>query len=140
MGLGNETSFQGGRKLLQELDASELLEAGEKAALERKMYEAMLGYALRRAPDSFELLLGEVMAKFKDDTWPEYWVLRYFTPMFASKSLAEIGAKHKQMLDNEFLKAGKSSSTFGFLRRQLALIQEQLKIEDTVNNIKAKGL
>ncbi len=127
--------------LLRGIASDSALKDETRKMMQRRLYEALLEYTSANNPQEFERLFGEALANFKSETWPEYWVLRSFTPMFGKVQLSEISKKHKDMLDNEFLKmSSKTSETFSFLKRQLELIQKQIGVEGELSKLKNRGL
>ena len=136
----DENAYPEGLALIDRITTDESLKPEPQKDMLRKLYEAMLAYSIAHDKKEFERLFNNALVAFKDDTWPEYWVLRHFAPMFGKAEMSEISKRHKEMLDNEFLKMAKTTETFTFLKRQLDLIQKQIGIEGSLGKLKNKGL
>ena len=91
----------------------------------------MLNYSLENGKKSeFNELLDYSLKNYKDELWPEYWVLHSLTPLFGTEELEAISKKHRNALQGDFGKNSKDTETVKFISEQLRLIDDFVNIQE----------
>ncbi|OGV54736.1 MAG: hypothetical protein A2X49_09695 [Lentisphaerae bacterium GWF2_52_8] len=128
--------FNDARLLLSKIGASKSLAEEKKRVLRRQLYEGLLEYAFANSPEHINGLLDELVPEFKDQNWPEIWILKSLSRMFGHTELETLGKKHKETLENVY--KDKNTETVKFIREQVKLINSVVEIENTVKKLKTE--
>ena len=73
--------------------------------------------------------------------WAQYWVLRALTPAFEQEDLKELSTAHERILKSDYSVLINDKDSFEFIREQLGIIKELIRLEDKANYLnETKGV
>ena len=129
--LGKIRDYARARVLLEKLEESRKINPDLKKELIKELVQSMLNYSLENGKKSeFNELLDYSLKNYKDELWPEYWVLHSLTPLFGTEELEAISKKHRNALQGDFGKNSKDTETVKFISEQLRLIDDFVNIQE----------
>ena len=139
LSLGPAKGFNKTKKLLDIIEKSGKISPETKKELERKLYEGLLEYTYKNSNTAdFNNLLEKTMDRFKNETWPVYWVLRSLSPLFGKTGLEALSEKHKEILKTASGFVTKDKEAYDFINYQIKLINALVNIENTMKKLKSE--
>ncbi|OGV56736.1 MAG: hypothetical protein A2017_09725 [Lentisphaerae bacterium GWF2_44_16] len=139
LSLGETKDFNKTKRLLGIIEKSGKISPETKKDIERELYEGLLEYTYKNSLTAdFNSLLEKTMDKFKDETWPIYWVLRSLSPLFGKTGLETLSEKHKEILKTASGFVTKDKETYDFINDQIKLINSLVNIENTMKKLKTE--
>ncbi|OGV34067.1 MAG: hypothetical protein A2020_01200 [Lentisphaerae bacterium GWF2_45_14] len=129
--IGKIRDYFRARMLLEKLEASRKISPDLKKELIKELIQSMLSHSLENGrKEEFNELLDYSLKNYKDELWPEFWVLHSLTPLFGTEELESISRKHRSALQGDFGKNAKDTETVKFISTQLSLIDDFVNIQD----------
>ncbi len=95
----------------------------QREKLLRRLYEGMLTFAFTHQTEKgvdFDRLVEKVHTRFKDQDWPEYWILRMLADRFSEADLADTLKRYQENLKL----LAKDSQAYDYIKRQIGLIAD----------------
>ncbi len=139
---GSLKDFYDADELLKRVRGDKWLQSNVRQLYERQLYEEMLKYALSHSMnDDFDNILNSVVKHDSKKQWAQYWVLRALTPTFMTNDLKTLSKAHERILNSKYTKAIDDPDSYEFIREQLKIIRELIRLEDRANYLKeTKGV
>lgn len=129
--LGKIRDYSRAKVLLGKIEESRKLDPDLKRELINELVQSMLNYSFQNEKkEDFNELLDYSLKTYKDELWPEYWVLHSLTPLFGTEELEAISRKHRKALQGDFGKNSKDTETVKFISEQLRLIDDFVNIQE----------
>jgi hypothetical protein len=137
--IGKIRDFFRCKKLLEKIENSSKLDEKMKKQYAGKLIEGMLAYSFRHKREKeFNNLLKYALDNYGDELWPENWALKSLTPLFKSRDINELRAKHREIIKSGFKKTDDDKETERFIRNQLGLINNLVEIDSYINKLETE--
>lgn len=142
MKAGSLKDFYEAADFLKQVNTVEWLTDAQKMDYERRLLESMLAYSLNNSMYAdFDAVLNATIRKDYMRPWAQYWVLRALTPAFEQEDLKELSTAHERILKSDYSVLINDKDSFEFIREQLGIIKELIRLEDKANYLnETKGV
>ena len=138
LSVGSYKDFENTKQLLDAVTKSQRLTPELKQTLRRKLYEGLLEYSFKTNSADTHRLVDAAVKEFTDEYWPQHWILRSLSSMFASGGLEKLTKSHEETLQLGASLKNQNSETINFLKKQLDLIKNLVAIEESAEKLKVE--